>query len=76
MVVKIDSEGFEKQCLEGMEQFIKKCRDLNITLTIHSKIINSYGYTEKDFYDVVDRLKLKLIDSERFSEGVELHLRK
>jgi len=76
VVVKIDSEGFEKQCLEGMEQFIKKCRDLNITLTIHSKIINSYGYTEKDFYDVVDRLKLKLIDSERFSEGVELHLRK
>src|SRR4030042_6261629 len=76
VVVKIDSEGFEKQCLEGMEQFIKKCKRLNITLTIHSKIISSYGYTEKDFYDTEERLELKLIDSERFSEGVELQLQK
>ncbi|MDD5290989.1 MAG: FkbM family methyltransferase [Patescibacteria group bacterium] len=54
VVVKIDAEGFEKQCLEGMREFIKRCKSLDILVTIHSKIINPvHGYTVEDFYELL-----------------------
>jgi len=77
VVVKIDAEGFEKQCLEGMREFIKRCKFLDILLTIHSEIINPvHGYTVEDFYELLKKLELKKIDSEDFRTGIELHVKK
>lgn len=77
VVVKIDAEGFEKQCLNGMREFISKCESLDILLTIHSKIIGPINdYTEADFYKLMEEIGLKIVNSGEFSEGVELHIKK
>lgn len=75
VVIKIDAEGFEKQCLEGMREFINRCKSLDIQLTIHSDIIHPvHGYTAEDFYELLKKLELKIIDSEETKTGVEIHV--
>ena len=77
VVIKIDAEGFEKQCLEGMKEFISRCKFLDIQLSIHSKIISPiHNYTEADFYKLLKEIGLKIVDSGKYSESVELLVKK
>lgn len=77
VVVKIDAEGFEKQCLDGMREFISRCESLDILLTIHSKIIGSINnYTESDFYKLLKEIGLTIVDSGEIGEGVEIYVKK
>jgi FkbM family methyltransferase len=76
-VVKMDAEGMEKYCLEGMSRFTTRCRELDVLLTIHSPIISPvHGYKEEDVYQTAGAIGLKLISKEFFLDEVEVHLRK
>lgn len=77
VVIKIDAEGFEKQCLEGMGDFVKKCGVLDVFISIHSHLIESaYNYCEEDLFKVAENLGLKLTESEKVDRELETHFKK
>lgn len=51
--IKIDVQGFEKEVLDGMINFLKDCNDLYIYLEWDKKLTTSNGYTLNDLDSIL-----------------------
>lgn len=69
ILLKIDTQGFEKQVLEGAENSIKRLAGIKIEMPLES-IYNDTGFT---FYEIVDFMKQNGFKPYNFNtEGVNL----
>ena len=61
-LIKIDAEGSEISILKGgIKTFIKY--KPKIYLSVHKEYLKSLGYTDKDFFNILKKIKYKIKDS-------------
>jgi FkbM family methyltransferase len=60
--IKIDVQGFEKEVLDGMRNFLKDCNDTYIYLEWDEKLTTSNGYTLNDLDSILKNNQFNMIE--------------
>lgn len=70
ILLKVDTQGYEKQVLDGAQQLLKRVHGLKIEIPLYA----IYEHTEFSFYEIIDFARTHGFQPYSFNvEGVDLH---